>query len=736
MLESNNLVHQSLVCLMGLSACVDGVSAHGAADPGPDASVDANTPSRMVVTAVTPTVVDPLGGSHLVLTGTGFTGVTTVSIGGVAASDVLVVSDTQITLISPVIDSGVGLDVQLTRGETTAVLEGAVDAWSPAEIEGARLFDANSGVDGDESATTYEWQRLTENIGDDWRWRDGNTLSWLPSTNKFWMVGGWNYMMMPEGFDPGTPGSLPVTTTSEVWSSPDGVDWTLELDATNTQFERRHAHNVVLWNDKLWMLGGDNHQGHDNHDVVSSSNGVTWTVELGTGEGQTPPPWHSRVLMMAGVYDNKLWAAGGQQLSGSDEDNVIYNDVWSSADGVHWDQVADNAPASETRWAPCGGMTQLAEFRGEMWLVGCAAYRGVLGHLTYNDVWSTTDGVTWTKHAQPPWNGKIFHNVLVWDDKLWVIAGYSHGGKNGWPAGNTSETWYSEDGETWTPMALDRLTVPASHAQGVAARSDGIYYAGGNYSIFATDSAQFDKSSWKLAAFRGTAVRSWTDRGNDGLSVSPLHSEFPPVRDPNGLGDGIAGLQFDGSATVLQMDPAQADIQPEGRSIFWVARAPFVRTPFEWDDTYNPAGTIVGGPTEAGGYYPYGSAGLTDGRVVYTNREPEPDEFGSPTWSVTRAGTDLQHNAGQIRFAGISHALDGTVQGWVDGAAADEPGHGVYNPNLGWSRIGGGMADDGPTAVDNRFAGTLGAVIIVPSAVDGATVERMHQWAMGRFNAL
>ena len=261
-----------------------------------DASVDSDTASDLTATAVTPTVVDPIGGSHLTLTGTGFTGVSSVSIGGVAASHVTVVSDTELTLVSAAGARGVALDIQLTRGEATSVLRGAVDAWSPAEIAGARLFDANSGVGGSAPATTYEWQRLTESIGDDWRVRDGNTLTWLPSTNKFWMVGGWNGSKVPEGFDPDPDGRAaaglpPMNTTTEVWSSPNGIDWTNDLPATNTQFERRHTHNVMLWNDKLWMLGGDMWQYHYNHDVVSSPDGVHWDVELGLGEGKTPPPW-------------------------------------------------------------------------------------------------------------------------------------------------------------------------------------------------------------------------------------------------------------------------------------------------------------------------------------------------------------------------------------------------------------------------------------------------------------
>jgi hypothetical protein len=51
-----------------------------------------------------------------------------------------------------------------------------------------------------------------------------------------------------------------------------------------------------------------------------------------------------------------------------------------------------------------------------------------------------------------------------------------------------------------------------------------------------------------------------------------------------------------------------------------------------------------------------------------------------------------------------------------------------------WSRIGGGLDGPGEGPI-NRFAGTLGAVVIVPAVVDTADVGRLQAWAQGRFGA-
>ncbi len=696
-------------------------------DSGSSSSTGAPEVAPPVLESIEPAIVDPIGGSHVVVRGLGLLGTDRLRIGDVDVLSLEVVNDTELHAISAPVGSAPSLDVTVERDGLVAILTGAVESWSPAELAGARLFDAAVGVESEEPSTTYEWQRLTANIGDDWRVRDGNTTTWLPATERFWMVAGWNGLQEPEGFSTVPPDSVypPQNTSDEVWSSPDGVTWTLELEHGNGQFERRHSHNTVLWNDRLWMIGGDTHQGYYNHDVVSSADGLHWDVEL--GPGTTPPPWGERAIQTIGVYDGKLWMFGGQDLLGPPEDYAYHNDVWNSVDGVQWTQVAGDGPGSATRPAGCGVLDGLVEFHGELWLVGCAREReDAVGHSMSREVWSTTDGVTWTLHAEPPWVGKIWPNVVVWDDKLWILFGYTYGdAANGWTAGNANEAWYSDDGETWRSLPID-APVPGSHAQGVAVTDEFLLYAGGNYSF--GFGAGLDKSAWRLVKFRGDAVRTWTDRGADSLAVWAQDDGARPTWVPDGLGEGIAGLQFDGSSSVLEL--AAPDEQPSGRSVFWIARAPYLPRPWGWDEVYDPVGTIVGGPQTSS--VPVSSIGLSDGQVVYMNREAELGEFGEFIYTRVAGGDGLQEGPGQVRMAGATHAADGTVQVWVDGAASATDGSAGYASPRMWNRIGGG-SNGSYYGVNSRFAGTLGAVIVLPTVADAATVARIHAWAQGRF---
>ena len=690
--------------------------------PAPTTSPTPDAPLALV--AVDPGIVDPIGGSTVVVSGTGLLGVERVSLGGEPALSFEVLSDTEISVVTGPTAPGT-VTLLVARGEEQAEL--SLDAWSPAELPGARLFDAASGVAVAEPVTAYEWQRLTPEIHPDWRVRDGNTTNWLPATGRFWMVGGWNGLQEPDGFSTVVPDSVypPENTTSEVWSSADGVAWVPELLHGNSAFERRHSHNTMLWNDQLWMIGGDFHQGFANHDVVWSADGVTWTVAL--GPGTTEPPWSERVLQVSGVYAGKLWTGGGQEAG--DPNTVTYhNDLWSTEDGVAWTQVAPDGPASATRWAGCGVLDGFVEFKGEMWLVGCARERSdAVGHSMFNEVWSTRDGVTWTLHAEPPWAGKIWPNVVVWDGKIWILFGYTNGDPaNGWTAGNANEAWYSEDGETWTSLPWD-APVPGSHAQGVAVTDDFLLLAGGNYSFGFGDG--FDASAWRLVPFRGDAVTGWVERGADALSVAPLDDGTRPVWIADGFGVGVPGLHFDGSTSVLALDGT--DAQPAGRSVFWVARAPYLPNPYGWFETYDPVGTIVGGPVD-GGWSPVSSVGLSEGEVVYVNREEGYGASGELLWSRVAAGSGLQEGTGEARFAGVTHALDGTVAMYADGVEVGPAGAASYATARAWSRIGGGMDGyyEGP---NSRFSGTIGAVVVLPEATDPETVARIHAWAQGRF---
>jgi hypothetical protein len=297
----------------------------------------------------------------------------------------------------------------------------------------------------------YGWTQVTNPAA--FAPRDGAGA--LVFNDQMWLLGGWN---------PGDKENFPKITNSEVWSSADGNTWTERF--AEAPWEGRHCAGYAVYQGKMWIVGGDANQKHYQPDVWNTANGANWTrVNAAT-------PWGNRQLHYTVVHDNKIWVMGGQSspdwVPGSPE--AQYNDVWNTTDGVTWNRVAEHAD-----WSPRGMICGSVEFDGRMWIMGGGRYPTSGGSRTYlNDVWSSADGMNWTQAtANAPWSGRNYHNVAVFDNRMWVLEGYS--GNNG---GNLKDVWYSSDGANWTELP-DTPWAPR-HAASVFVYDNALWVVAGN----------------------------------------------------------------------------------------------------------------------------------------------------------------------------------------------------------------------------------------------------------------
>lgn len=102
--------------------------------------------------------------------------------------------------------------------------------------------------------------------------------------------------------------------SSDVWSSSDGITWTQET--ANAAFGLRAAHTSVVYNNKMWVIGGMNGTSYKD-DIWSSSDGVTWT-QVTAAAGFSPRENHTSV-----VFNDKMWVIAGFN-------NSYLHDVWWS----------------------------------------------------------------------------------------------------------------------------------------------------------------------------------------------------------------------------------------------------------------------------------------------------------------------------------------------------------------------------------------------------------------------
>lgn len=277
--------------------------------------------------------------------------------------------------------------------------------------------------------------------------------------NKMWMLGGWN----PNN-------ELP--TTNEVWSSTDGSNWDFVCAAP---WQRRHDAGWLVYNNMLWIVGGDNNTGNYQNDVWSSVDGLNWVQVTDT------VPWADRATQSVMVFNNLMWLMGGQTINLNP--NIVtagtaYNDVYSSADGVSWKLVTPQAG-----WSPRGQIIGQVVYGGKMWIIGGGTY-DVRTYL--NDVWSSSDGATWTQvTSAAPWAGRQFHNVAVFADKMWVVAGGTAASEGG-----STDVWYSTDGSNW--VNLPNTPWIERHAASVWVSENALWFGcGSNVAVY--------NDIWKLS---------------------------------------------------------------------------------------------------------------------------------------------------------------------------------------------------------------------------------------------
>jgi len=227
----------------------------------------------------------------------------------------------------------------------------------------------------------------------------------------------------------------------------------------------------------MWIVGGDVNQGHYHHDVWNSADGKTWT-HLNKGRKL---PWGPRALHHTLVFEDKIWIMGGQtvpQFAPAEE--VFYRDIWNTSDGINWQRVTPKEPY----WTVRGMIGGNVVFKDRIWILGGGTYDTpqTPKREFHNDVWSSPDGANWTRHVESaPWAPRQYHEVAVFDDRMWVLEGYAE------QSGNRNDVWYSADGVDW--RELPNTPWNPRHAASVFVHDNGLWMVAGN---------NVQKDVWKL----------------------------------------------------------------------------------------------------------------------------------------------------------------------------------------------------------------------------------------------
>lgn len=201
---------------------------------------------------------------------------------------------------------------------------------------GGTVFNGKMWVIGG----AYGSGSVTNYLGD--VWNSSNGSSWVsvgsPSfgpryepqvlsfNNQLWLIGGNNS----------------GTLKNDVWSSSNGSTWTNVLAYNSVpganQFSPREDFGAVVFNNLMWVVGGYDGTNVLN-DVWSSPDGINWTQVLAAA------PFGVRCEFPLVSFNGSMFViSGGYDLStGSNPSAQLgRTDVWSSPDGTNWTQITNS----------------------------------------------------------------------------------------------------------------------------------------------------------------------------------------------------------------------------------------------------------------------------------------------------------------------------------------------------------------------------------------------------------
>lgn len=249
----------------------------------------------------------------------------------------------------------------------------------------------------------------------------------------------------------------------DVWKSADGKAWERVTDAA--PWKHSDLPMTVAFNDRMWLMGGwfnGRLPGHGaSNEVWSSADGVKWE------QSTSKAGWSPRLAAGAVVFKGRMWILGGTEDYYFGDRKSLRNDVWSSADGKDWQRVTAEAP-----WSPRAYHGAVVH-DGKIWVMGGGNY--VPEYEALNDVWCSADGANWERVSEhAPWHPRLWFSSVVYRDRMWVIGGWSNN-----PSKNWNDVWYSRDGARWNRLS-SRVVWKERHEHSTFVFKDRIWLAGGH----------------------------------------------------------------------------------------------------------------------------------------------------------------------------------------------------------------------------------------------------------------
>lgn len=196
---------------------------------------------------------------------------------------------------------------------------------------------------------------------------------------------------------------------------------------------RQYDFGIAVLNNKLYMIGGSDGTASGQPVVRKSADAVTWeTIQASATFGNA---YQCRVA----VLNDTIFLIGANIRSSG-----WTNTVWSSTDGVTWTSLT-TSPAFGGSGVTLRENYSVCAWNGKLWVVG-----GIVNSSLKQDVWYSSDGITWTQatasagfgnHAEIP--------LFAMNGSMFMAGGATNTGLTSYD----SKVYYTTDGATWTQIS-------------------------------------------------------------------------------------------------------------------------------------------------------------------------------------------------------------------------------------------------------------------------------------------
>ena len=181
--------------------------------------------------------------------------------------------------------------------------------------------------------------------------------------------------------------------------------------------------------------------------------------------------------------DCRMWLLGGDGGYDPNTQSTTKNTIWSSSNGVDWTQHAQLLTEARSRGAAI-------VYANKIWYLGGTSISAGVTAFHAN-VWMSSNGVDWTPYSHILKGNRVaFQSAAVFQDKMWLLGGADSDS----PSGVRDTAWSLTDGNDWSVGTLGYSV--GKHTVGVINGKLWIFGGHGNASIMNYISSSSNGMDW------------------------------------------------------------------------------------------------------------------------------------------------------------------------------------------------------------------------------------------------